>query len=1090
MKIIAVIAYTLVLIGLPQARAASRPQSLSRYLQSKQMQAASLTSSPNPVKKAMLLKLIAPDKSEHLIGGMAHRLGLRLEQLPEIVGAIKQSNVLIGELAPCWGNPQQSACRTTATFRNMEIAVSTAISQLKTVDDETEETGQLVHKLQTIGRNLDKMKENNYQWLVPRTDAEMDDNAPIHNIQVIKEGKAKIDIAGMEVHFNPRDSQESLVVQLLAGGLDNLVKVSLTRQDVGEASETQPDPETAYPGQSHQPLVEQLGEERLHKLRNMLQQHDDNPIANILNLTLEHQQAAHVIYTLSSIALREASKAYGDQLDHDAPTLDVQIATTALGGTKKHVALEELEDWQQYMSEYHSEAREHFRSLDSFIGTNIRLKEFIDRLSIETLAKGYQKTFAAYFKGDVVTASSLPHTSRFNPYYEDIVLDQRNLKWMEEGKIQQHCTKDNQCLVYVGFSHLLRGKHPLIKLLQNEGFEIRELTNDERVELLRTASSASDTHEAHEYQDKRSNKLSEVSLQEKLLRGSKKPTQQQINDMLVEAAAVRDIEGVKWAVKQGVDEHSLGQALLESVPQDYEDMELAIEMVKTLVAKLAEGDPDNFYYVINRAMVIAALHGKINIVKLLTSKGANDFNAALTSAAYSGRETVVKYCLAQGANDIAGALTNAVIRDHTKLVKFLLPKLEDKMSSTDFSSTLNYLLPFSAGNKDMKMLELLVNAGANDFNSLLLHAINVGDQDSAKFAVKKGASNFVEAFLQAMYVDHVRLVKYLFDLLQQESSESNHILGKAFAIAMLNENTELAKFLVRENAVNIDTATMVTIDHESMLKYVVQKGVKDPTWSTIVWVIDRAVWKGWTEIVAIILEEMNYNPLDVLLTASMYGKEEVVRLILQLGVDIGSLRTASELAALYGNDTIHQLLSDKLAQDKLLTASTRVKKFFDTNISLATDADDALAQKIVHNNMSENNVAFTRLDAAVKTAGGWQALAVAMQSNTSAAQTRFSNILAQAVTAGKDEQLLSEVVLLYRLISAVQKLEGGTNQRHARGFGLGNSYSYRSHLESKRDFNLKKMQAHIQGLRTQYADNKELLDVVDAVAARWEELHQ
>ena len=571
MKIIAVIAYTVVFIGL--------------------LQGVSLAAQPTPVEKAMLLKLIAPDKSEHLIGGVMHRVGLRLEQLPEVVGAIKQSNVLIGELAPCWGNPQRSTCRTKAALRGAETAIAATIAQLKAADNQTGETGQLLRGLQAIGRNIDALEKNDYQWHSLKADSATAANMPIRNIQIIKEGTAKIDIGGTVVHFNPNDNLESLVVHLLARGLYPLVKVSLTGQDVGEPSEKQPDPEIAYPDQSHQSLVEQLGQERLHKLRHMLQQYSNNPIANILNLTLEHQQVAHVMSSLNSIALHEVSKSYGKLLEPDAPTIDVQISTTAMGavtalGTaKKYVALEELEDWQQHADEYYSKASEHFRALDSFIGNTSRLKEFIDHGSMITTIKKYKYIFDAYFKGDIATASSLPYTSSFNPYYEDIMLDQRNLRWIEKGKIQKYCTKENQCFIYAGFSHLLRGKNPLIKLLQDKGFEVRELTVEEREELHAAASSADITqkYEANEHSDKQDNELPEVSLQERLRHGGKNLTQQQINDMLVEATSIGDLEVAEWAIAKGVDNFFLDQALLEAVAQEHE------EMVERFVAELAKG---------------------------------------------------------------------------------------------------------------------------------------------------------------------------------------------------------------------------------------------------------------------------------------------------------------------------------------------------------------------------------------------------------------------------------------------------------------------------------------------------------------------
>ena len=259
MKIIAVIAYTILFIGLPQA------------------QATLLTSPPSPVEKAMLLKLIAPDKSEHLIMGVAHRMGLRLEQLPEVVGAIRQANVLIGELAPCWGDSQHASCNTKAMFAGVEtviasltVAINKQLDTTKSEDGNIEEARERLKTVRAIGDAIGEIRnnlvKNDYQWrdhyqehnLGARLTMTSGTPLSMQNMQVIEGGRTKIEIGGTDVYFNPSDKLESLVVQLLAGGLSNLVKVYLTKQHVGEA-DRQPDPELVYSDQSHQALRRTVG---------------------------------------------------------------------------------------------------------------------------------------------------------------------------------------------------------------------------------------------------------------------------------------------------------------------------------------------------------------------------------------------------------------------------------------------------------------------------------------------------------------------------------------------------------------------------------------------------------------------------------------------------------------------------------------------------------------------------------------------------------------------------------------------------------------------------------------------------------------
>ena len=203
---------------------------------------------------------------------------------------------------------------------------------------------------------------------------------------------------------------------------------------------------------------------------------------------------------------------------------------------------------------------------------------------------------------------------------------------------------------------------------------------------------------------------------------------------------------------------------------------------------------------------------------------------------------------------------------------------------------------------------------------------------------------------------------------------------------------------------------------------------------------------------------------------------------------------AQRLAA--GADSPDKRLADA---KKMMNKTTRDRESLYSNGKLRIDdilldsiyaayehSNRELAEKILSNIIGYTSL--TRLDAAIRAAGGWQSLDEAMQGATQSARLRFSNSLVQAAKADTDEQLLSEVVLVYRLIRSVQKLEGGINQMHARSFGISKtptdtSYSYRAHLEGERVFNFSKMQARIDSLRQQYPDNEELHNTLDAVEA-------
>ena len=572
--------------------------------------------------------------------------------------------------------------------------------------------------------------------------------------------------------------------------------------------------------------------------------------------------------------MREATKDHADLFKPNAGiSLDLQIRTAL--GKSKYVALEDPEELQQALNNYQHAASEHLQTLDDFIGNTTKLKRVIDSGSLDDSVSRLKQYYDAYLKGDIIQASLVGFESAFNPYFEDILLDARNINWMRKGGIQAHCIDGNQCLVYAGFSHFLQGKNPLFKLLQQEGFAIKELTAAQRDELV-AASSGTTTYEHVETE----------------LNGEQDNSQRLLELGQQEAAELSPSQR--------------NEALLEAIRQEN------VAALEVLVASLAADDVDQF---INKAANIAALLGKKQTLKFFVSKGANDFNSYLTSAAYGGNLATVKYLINQGADNISGALTNAMIRDHTRLVKFFISELAQHESPAILRRILNNLLPLYTDNDDMETLKFLVNAGADDFNNLLVHAASVGNAKVIALAIKHGADNLAEAFLQAVYGDHSSTAKYLFDLLHQNSREANDVYSQAFSYAVSQENIALAKFMINGNAISLDTATILAVSakYEGLIEFLVQKGIDAPSsWSTSTWALEHAAANGWTKIVKTILSALQHNPRESLLLSASHDHEEIVKFILQIGVDAESIRTARELAVVYGNDSIQQLLNAKL----------------------------------------------------------------------------------------------------------------------------------------------------------------------------------
>ncbi len=124
----------------------------------------------------------------------------------------------------------------------------------------------------------------------------------------------------------------------------------------------------------------------------------------------------------------------------------------------------------------------------------------------------------------------------------------------------------------------------------------------------------------------------------------------------------------------------------------------------------------------------------------------------------------------------------------------------------------------------------------------------------------------------------------------------------------------------------------------------------------------------------------------------------------------------------------------------------------------------------------EVNAAMQLLRGGIESAGGWLALLSARTGDAANATAQFRNNLARAAlkveTEKRDilEKRMAEVVLLYRIITAIQK-KGEKSEAVARKLGLGRAYSYVSHLQEGQVFDLDKLQKKIYALKDEYKNN-------------------
>ena len=241
-------------------------------------------------------------------------------------------------------------------------------------------------------------------------------------------------------------------------------------------------------------LPTQLGEKHWRTLQGMFKDRKANLHKDVLHIGLKYQDAQTAISVIRALALQEA---YADNSNPTYPTLDAQIADSGLTAGKKLVGLETLAELEQHVKQYRTTATEHLQNLDHKGDMLVEiLKNIIDKGGINYLRDKFLQARTAYLDGNVLKALGLLHPFVLDPYFDEIILDQRNLAWIEGGKIQDLCWAGNRCFIFIGFAHLFKDKHPLIKLLRQQGFEVTatepaepELEQDGHVhtELLGTA---------------------------------------------------------------------------------------------------------------------------------------------------------------------------------------------------------------------------------------------------------------------------------------------------------------------------------------------------------------------------------------------------------------------------------------------------------------------------------------------------------------------------------------------------------------------------------------------------------------------------
>ena len=288
------------------------------------------------------------------------------------------------------------------------------------------------------------------------------------------------------------------------------------------------------------------------------------------------------------------------------------------------------------------------------------------------------------------------------------------------------------------------------------------------------------------------------------------------------------------------------------------------------------------------AMCVATREGHMDLVKVMSDKGATDVNWSLRMAAHSGHLNIVKFMLDLGATHIDEATCTAVTHKHIDIVEFLSEKGAD----------VNKALTTAFRKEDRDMIDFLISCGANDFRQGGIHAASKGNIELVKLCiergvdmryliscVEKGYMEIVQLILNNGYTDFNRLLSIAALKGQSEIIQLMLDLGateynKAMRYASQNGHKDIVQMMLDLGATEYNKAMTKAASggHKDIVQMMLDLGATNYNKSMI-----RAVWGGYKDIVQMMLDldARNYN--ESMVIAAGRGDKDIVQMMLNSG---------------------------------------------------------------------------------------------------------------------------------------------------------------------------------------------------------------
>ncbi len=214
----------------------------------------------------------------------------------------------------------------------------------------------------------------------------------------------------------------------------------------------------------------------------------------------------------------------------------------------------------------------------------------------------------------------------------------------------------------------------------------------------------------------------------------------------------------------------------------------------------------------DKNIVDLMLKEKRNIVGRLKTNNSKGFNDLIAIyAALKGHIKMLELMLEKGASDFDGAMRAAAKRGHIEIVELMLRK-----GASDFDGAMRE----AARRRHLEIVKLMLDRGATNYNGVMVGAAKVGHIEIVDLMIKKGARNYSMAMELAAKVGHIEIV----ELLMKKGLNIDY--NKAMGEAAYGGHREIVELMMKKGANDYDVAMIRAAagDKREMVELMIEKG--------------------------------------------------------------------------------------------------------------------------------------------------------------------------------------------------------------------------------------------------------------------------